>query len=110
MFQPHLNKWYIIYLNRDENVVGDFLSMLQNIVKAIGMRVSHPQQIILRDDRNESYLQEIRNNFDRGYELVVAVFPTNRTDRYNSLKRLVNFPIILLHLALVYNFAFSYRP
>ncbi|XP_032678722.1 piwi-like protein Ago3 isoform X2 [Odontomachus brunneus] len=85
---PHLNRWYILYINKDENIVRDFLSMLQNITKAIGMRINNPQKIILRDEKNESYLREIRGNFNKDYELVVAVFPTNRTDRYNSLKRL----------------------
>ncbi|XP_014469139.1 PREDICTED: piwi-like protein 1 isoform X2 [Dinoponera quadriceps] len=85
---PNLNKWYILYVNRDANVVHDFLTMLRNIARAIGMRINDPLKIVLWDDRNENYLQEIRKNFNHDYELVVAVFPTNRTDRYSALKRL----------------------
>lgn len=84
--------------------MADFLSMMQNVMKAIGMRISNPQKIVLRDDKSESYLREIRGNFDKGYELVVAVFPTNRADRYNSLKRLVGFSIISLPLSKCINF------
>lgn len=101
MFQPNLNKWYILFINRDGKIVEDFLDMLQNISRAIGMRINSPQKVALRDDRNESYLQEIRRNVNSGYELVVAVFPTNRTDRYSALKRSVVFIVALLH-ALMY--------
>ncbi|EFN87544.1 piwi-like protein Ago3 [Harpegnathos saltator] len=85
---PHLNKWYILYVSRDEVVVKEFLKMVQGISRAIGMRVSKPHSFAVRDDRSESYLQEVRRHFNNDYELAVVVFPTNRTDRYSSLKRL----------------------
>lgn len=87
MFQPNLNNWHIIYFTRDDTCVKDFLEMLKKIVGAIGMRISNPRKIILKDDRTETYLREIQNSINDVVELVVIVFPTNRTDRYSAVKK-----------------------
>ncbi|XP_029662473.1 piwi-like protein Ago3 [Formica exsecta] len=85
---PNLNNWHIIYFTRDDTCVKDFLEMLNKIVGAIGMRISNPRKIILKDDRTETYLREIQNSINDVVELVVIVFPTNRTDRYSAVKKL----------------------
>ncbi|XP_012234676.1 piwi-like protein Ago3 [Linepithema humile] len=85
---PNLSNWQIVYCSKDDIYVKDFLLMLEKIVGAIGMRVDTPQKIMLRDDRTETYLREIQNNVTNRVELIVIVFPTNRTDRYSAIKKL----------------------
>ncbi|XP_072747042.1 piwi-like protein Ago3 isoform X2 [Anoplolepis gracilipes] len=85
---PNLNNWHIIYFTRDNTCVKDFVEMLKKIVGAIGMRINEPRKIMLRDDRTETYLREIQNSINDNIELIVIVFPTNRTDRYSAVKKL----------------------
>lgn len=74
-------------MTKDNNYVKEFLDMLFSVVTAIGMKVNTPRKIALRDDRTETYLREIQNNFTNTLELVVVIFPTNRTDRYSAVKK-----------------------
>lgn len=61
--------------------------MLKNVAKVIGMNIREPQMICLRDDRIETYVQALKKNIDQTVNLMVIVFPTNRTDRYSAVKR-----------------------
>ncbi|KMQ96034.1 piwi-like protein 1-like protein, partial [Lasius niger] len=85
---PNLNNWSILYFTRNETCVKDFLDMMKKVVRAIGMNIRDPRKIVLRDDRTDTYLREIQNNIDETIELIVVVFPTNRTDRYSAIKKL----------------------
>jgi len=82
-----LTRWNILYFIRDETYVHDFLETLQKVARAINMQIQKPQKIVLRDDRTETYLRELQNNISNNLELVVIVFPTNRTDRYSAIKK-----------------------
>ncbi|XP_018059690.1 PREDICTED: protein argonaute-3 [Atta colombica] len=85
---PNLSKWNIIYFIKDRDCVRDFLEQLKKVAIAINMRIDSPKQVTLRDDRTETYLREIQNNLTDNLELLVIVFPTNRTDRYSAIKKL----------------------
>lgn len=61
--------------------------MLKDVSKVMGLCIREPQMIALRDDRTETYLQQLRNNIRDKVNLMVIVFPTNRTDRYSAVKR-----------------------
>lgn len=61
--------------------------MFKKVSKAMGMVVRDPQIICLKDDRTETYLQELRRNIQPNINLMVIIFPTNRTDRYSAVKR-----------------------
>lgn len=51
------------------------------------MQIHDPKQIAVRDDRTETYLRDIQNNIGNNPEIIVIVFPTNRTDRYSAIKK-----------------------
>ncbi|KYN12440.1 Piwi-like protein 1 [Trachymyrmex cornetzi] len=87
---PNLSTWNIIYSMKDKACVKDFLGHLEKVATAINMRINSPKHITLRDDRTETYLREIQNNLTDNLELLVIVFPTNRTDRYSAIKKHVN--------------------
>jgi len=82
-----LTRWHILYYTRDTNHVTDFLEILQGVSKSINMQIQNPRKIVLRDDRTETYLREIQNSISNDLELIVIVFPTNRTDRYSAVKK-----------------------
>lgn len=68
--------------------MNEFIQALKNRGKRVGMFVSDPQWEKLNDDRTESFLRAIRNNMSSETQMVVAVFPTLRADRYNAFKKL----------------------
>ncbi|XP_015435160.1 PREDICTED: piwi-like protein 1 [Dufourea novaeangliae] len=84
---PHLNHWCVLYCQRDTRCTEEFVGMLKSVSKAMGMNVREPRIICLRDDRTETYIQELRRNIQQNINLMVIVFPTNRTDRYSAVKR-----------------------
>ncbi|TGZ48140.1 piwi-like protein Ago3 [Temnothorax longispinosus] len=85
---PNLTRWHIVYCTRDETCVTDFLKLLQQVSRSIKMQIQEPRRVPLKDDRTETYLREIQNSISNDIELVVVVFPTNRTDRYSAVKKL----------------------
>lgn len=85
---PHLTKWLIFYSQKDTRYTTGFIKMLLGITRNLGLQFNVPKEIALRDDRIDTYLREIRNNIDNGTEMVVIVFPSNRTDRYSAIKKL----------------------
>ena len=42
----------------------------------------------LPDDRTETYLKKIRENMNGPVQMVVCILPTNRKDRYDSIKKM----------------------
>lgn len=85
---PNLTKWDIIFFSKDETCVKDFLETLGKVASAVAMRIETPRKVKLSDDRTETYLREINKCLNSSVELVVIVFPTNRTDRYSAVKKL----------------------
>ncbi|KAL0126990.1 hypothetical protein PUN28_005374 [Cardiocondyla obscurior] len=85
---PNLERWHILYCPKDETCVRDFLETLKKISKDICMQIHKPQQICLPNDKTETYLKQIRTSISNDVEMIVIVFPTNRTDRYSAVKKL----------------------
>ena len=61
--------------------------MFKNVSKVIGMSIKEPQLVCLKNDRTETYVQALRKSIQQTVNLMVIVFPTNRTDRYSTIKR-----------------------
>ena len=51
-------------------------------------QVRAPRVIELQADKTELYIRAVRENINPSLQLVVAIFPTQRDDRYSSLKKL----------------------
>ncbi|XP_043262895.1 piwi-like protein Ago3 [Colletes gigas] len=84
---PNLNQWCILYCQKDARCTQEFIGMFRNVSKAMGLSVMDPNNICLKDDRVETYIKELRANINKALSLVIIIFPTNRTDRYNAVKR-----------------------
>lgn len=83
-----LSRWYIFYCQQDTKYTTGFIKMLLDISKNLGLTINTPREVSLRNDRIDSYLCELRNVINNGIEMVVIVFPSNRTDRYSAIKKL----------------------
>ena len=84
---PNLNHWFILYCQKDTRCTQEFAGMFKNVTKVMGMNVRDPHMICLRDDKIETYVQALRKSIQQTANLMVIVFPTNRTDRYSAVKR-----------------------
>ncbi|KAG7189003.1 hypothetical protein KM043_008597 [Ampulex compressa] len=90
-----LRNWYIIFTERDRRCAKEFVSMLQRVSTAMGMEINGCREVCLKNDSTESFVRELRKNIDSDIELMVIVFPTNRSDRYAAVKKVccVEMPI-----------------
>ncbi|XP_043279491.1 piwi-like protein Ago3 isoform X2 [Venturia canescens] len=85
---PHMRCWCILATDRDARTAGEFVSMLRRVGRNMTMEITEPIYIKLQNDRVETYLSEIRKVINPNLEMVVAVCPTNRNDRYAAIKKL----------------------
>ncbi|XP_035744235.1 piwi-like protein Ago3 [Vespa mandarinia] len=84
---PNLKNWYIFYSQRDTKYATAFIKTLLNISLNLGLQISIPHEVSLKDDRTDTYLRKLRYIINDDVEMVVIVFPTNRTDRYSAVKK-----------------------
>ena len=54
----------------------------------MGIPVSSPRVVKLKDDRTETYLKEMRGLIDPSVQLVLTIFPQMKSDRYAAIKKL----------------------
>ncbi|KAI4478134.1 hypothetical protein M0804_012092 [Polistes exclamans] len=85
---PSLKNWTIFYYQKDTPHVSAFIKMLVDISSQLGLNMSKPREVPLLNDRTETYCRELHKNINNDMEMVVIVFPTNRTDRYSAVKKL----------------------
>ncbi|XP_071867732.1 argonaute 3 [Bombus fervidus] len=92
---PNLYHWSILYCQKDTRCTREFVGMFKNVTRVMGMDVRDPRMICLRDDRIETYVEALRKSIQQTANLMIIVFPTNRTDRYSAVKRVccVEMPI-----------------
>ncbi|XP_074648302.1 piwi-like protein 1 isoform X2 [Tubulanus polymorphus] len=84
----HLENWIIIYYRRDNQRANNFVQMYMKQAPRMGIRVKNPMMIELPDDKTESYIRKMREQINPRVQCIVTIFPTNRDDRYNAVKKL----------------------
>ena len=88
LLQVALQNWLIVVTKRDSNRALDFMNMMKKVCPPMGIEVTDAHVLELPNDRTETYLQAIRKEIGPHLQLVVAVFPTSRDDRYAAFKKL----------------------
>merc|ERR1719187_1672471 len=83
-----LKKWTVVYVQKNEAVVQNFVSLMIKLSPKMGMKVAQPAMSQLANDRTETYLKTIRDSVNPAVQLVVAIMPTPRDDRYAAVKKL----------------------
>lgn len=87
-FQIDLTDWAIIYTARDNRVANKFLETFREISRKVGMNVSKPQNLQIKSDNARAYCDEIKKLGK--FQIVIIIFPSQRDDRYASVKKLCN--------------------
>ncbi|KAK2142285.1 hypothetical protein LSH36_977g02059 [Paralvinella palmiformis] len=83
-----LTNWIVLFTKRDAQIGHSFIQCIQQVSPTMGWQVVRPVILELVNDRTESYLNAIRANLTPNTQMVVAIFPTSRDDRYNAFKKL----------------------
>ncbi|XP_020903024.2 piwi-like protein Ago3 [Exaiptasia diaphana] len=83
-----LHSWMVLFCKKDQSKALEFISMMKQVTPSLGIRVSDPTMVEVRDDRTETYLRNIRENLHPRIQMVVIIFPTSRDDRYAAVKKL----------------------
>lgn len=84
-----LNDFMILSTRRDSDKAQDFVQTLQKVGPAMGIQVSRSYNMIALDnDRTDTFLNNIKSNLEKTTQMVVVILPTNRKDRYDSIKKL----------------------
>ena len=83
-----LKKWSVIFTQKNESVVQNFVSLMLKLSPKMGMKVTQPEMSQLANDRTETYLKAIRDSVNPATQLIVAIMPTPRDDRYSAVKKL----------------------
>ena len=84
----NINEWLLIFTKRDNQKAFEFYSAMSRVSAPMGITIEQPKIVELMDDRTDSYLRGIRENMMSTLQLVVAIFPTQRDDRYSAIKKL----------------------
>ena len=73
---------------QDRPSAKDFIEALQRVGPPMGFNVGRPNTVQLENDRTDNFLKNIRNNLSQTTQMVIVVLPSNRKDRYDSIKKL----------------------
>lgn len=82
--------WVIMYNPRDEQTAKSFCKQLSMCSRALGMEINSPKPIKVPGPNPEVYVSTINNTIKNNpdLQLVVIIFPNQREDRYNAVKRI----------------------
>ncbi|XP_050410260.1 piwi-like protein 1 [Patella vulgata] len=82
-----LNNWIVMSTRRDSGAAQDLVQTLNRVGGPMGMRIQSPRMYELQNDRNETFLSTIKQNLTKDTQLVLAVVPNNKKDRYDAIKK-----------------------
>lgn len=90
-----LRNWLIVYPGNKEPIVARFCELAIENAHKIGIRIAQPITVPLRDDRPDTYYNEIKKNLETSIQMVVVVLPMLSDTRYQRIKRLccIEFPV-----------------
>jgi len=86
----NIKSWHVVTTVRNKTVTEGFIKLTKTLASKMGINVAEPTLSILQNDRSETYVQDICKFVTPTTELVVAVVPQQREDRYATLKRQCN--------------------
>lgn len=85
-----MNNWAILYSQRDEPTAKAFCKTLAMCGRPLGMDINAPKPISVKGSNPEVFVSTIHKTIETysGLQLVVIIFPNQREDRYNAVKRI----------------------
>ncbi|XP_069034662.1 piwi-like protein 1 [Embiotoca jacksoni] len=86
MNAPPLNTWIMCYTRRNTNEAQGLLQTLSRVSGPLGIRMQRAVMIEYQDHQ-ESLLRTLQQNVGPQTQMVVVVLPSNRKDKYDSVKK-----------------------
>ncbi|XP_026723266.1 piwi-like protein 2 [Athene cunicularia] len=85
-----MNYWLLVYPKRLQDLVKDLVATMKNVCGPIGMHISQPALVELKDDRIETYIKTIRSilGSEDKVQLLLCIISSNREDLYGAIKKL----------------------
>ncbi|CAG5135544.1 unnamed protein product [Candidula unifasciata] len=83
----NIQQWLLIYPQKLSQPANDLADCLNRVGAGMGMRIAEPTRVELHNDRNDSFLNAIRQNLNQNVQIVVTVAPNNKKDRYDAIKK-----------------------
>ncbi|KAM3965654.1 argonaute 3 [Aphomia sociella] len=81
-------KWALLFTERDKQVTMDFVEVLKRSCRPMGINVHNPELVRLPNDRTDSYVAALKKTISSHLQLIVAICPTSRDDRYAAIKKI----------------------
>ncbi|XP_051887860.1 piwi-like protein 1 [Pristis pectinata] len=81
-----LENWILVFTRRNADVARSLFQTLGKVVKAMGIRMEKPLMIEV-EDRSEAFLKALQSNVTQATKIVVCVLPSNRKDKYDTIKK-----------------------
>ncbi|NXJ88942.1 PIWL2 protein, partial [Corythaixoides concolor] len=85
-----MNCWLLVYPKRLQDLAKDLVATMESVCGPIGMHVSRPALVELKDDRVETYAKGIRSvlGSEDEVQLVLCLISSGREDLYEAIKKL----------------------
>lgn len=83
----HLTNWLVIHTRNDGRAAKAFIDCMERNSRPMGIMVTSPRVIVLNDDKTDTYIQTLRKSLKAETQIVVAICPTSRDDRYAAIKK-----------------------
>ncbi|NWI29531.1 PIWL2 protein, partial [Sula dactylatra] len=85
-----MNYWLLVYPKRLQGLAKDLVAAMESVCGPIGMHVSRPAVVELKDDRIETYAKTIRSvlGSEDKVQLLLCIISSSREDLYAAIKKL----------------------
>ncbi|NXN29756.1 PIWL2 protein, partial [Nycticryphes semicollaris] len=85
-----MNYWLLVYPKRLQDLAKDLVAVMESVCGPLGMHVSRPALVELKDDRIETYAKTIRSvlGSEDKVQLLLCIISSSREDLYRAIKKL----------------------
>ncbi|XP_073321445.1 piwi-like protein 1 [Pagrus major] len=83
---PPLDNWIILHTRRNGNEAQSLLQTIHKVSGPLGIHVKRAV-MIQYEDHQESLLRSLQQNVGPQMQMVVVVLPSNRKDKYDTVKK-----------------------
>lgn len=67
-----VNSWILFHTLKDKNLAYKFKEMILKVGPGLGMKISNPQMVALKNDKIESYIQGLRDNVNSETQVILT--------------------------------------
>lgn len=83
-----LRQWLLVHTRADTKYAKSFMECIERNSRPMGIRIAPPQVKVLDSDSTELWVRTLRSIITSSTQIVVAICPTSRDDRYAAIKKL----------------------